>query len=569
MKLRPYQQAAVDATFNHLNRGIGNPLSVLPTGTGKSLYIAGVCTRALLHRPKLRILVLAHVKELVQQNSDELKLVAPLLDIGVYSAGLNSRDTQSSITFASIQSIAKKWYLLAPIDLVIIDEAHMLPHGSIGQYNDLIARLRGANPKMKVVGTTATPYRLSSGRLDEGEDRIFERIVYSYSIRDAVKEGYLTRLISKRTALQLKVDGVKVRGGEYVAGELEAAVDTDDLVEKACNELIEWGEGRKSWIVFCSGIKHSEHVAEKLREKGVNAIAITSNTTSSDREFFIEEFKAQRIQALVGANIFTTGFNAKLIDLIAMMRPTLSTALYVQMLGRGTRSNYAGGFDLEDQAQRLAALAAGPKPDCLVLDFAGNIRRHGPVDAVEPPRRGAKRASADKEERALTKECPGCQSEIALACRECPDCGHEFAGRDPSHDARADATVAVMTEEVEDEWLEVTDVIYGRQVSKSGNEMLVCSYYMGMGRARHYCLASAQGPAGYRARSWLAAQGIVMHDGDPLPSPDECRAKMKRPTHVQVTTSGKYTNVKMWFYAGEGVACDDQGNLFAASVDGE
>src|SRR4029079_13729692 len=170
--------------------------------------------------------------------------------------------------------------------------------------------------------------------------------------------------------LTLDVGDVGSRGGEFIAGQLQAAVDRDPITQPALDEVMLHGQGRRSWLLFCSGVEPASHVAEALRERGVGCATIFGDTPAYERDRIIAAFKRGEIRALASMGVLTTGFNAPGVDLIAMLRPTKSTGLYVQMAGRGTR------------------LAPG-KADCLVLDFAGNVARHGPIDAVKPKRPGS------------------------------------------------------------------------------------------------------------------------------------------------------------------------------------
>ena len=198
--------------------------------------------------------------------------------------------------------------------------------------------------------------------LHQGDERLFTDIAYEVSIRDLIDQGYLCPLISKATEVELDVGGVGSRGGEFIAGQLQAAVDRGSITKAAIDEVMAYGEGRRSWLVFCSGVAHATHVAEEIRERGVSCATIFGDTPTAERDRIIDAFKRGEIRALASMGVLTTGFNAPAVDLIAMLRPTKSAGLYVQMAGRGTQ------------------LAPG-KDNCLVLDFAGNVARHGPVDA--------------------------------------------------------------------------------------------------------------------------------------------------------------------------------------------
>ena len=300
-------------------------------------------------------------------------------------------------------------------DLVLIDEAHLIPAASNTMYRRFLDTLARINPQLKVIGFTATPYRTGSGMLHEGKGALFTDIAYEVSVRQLIDDGFLCPLVSKAAETRLDVSGVGSRGGEFIPGQLQAAVDLPEITQAAIDEVVRLGSDRRSWLAFCAGVEHATHVAEAIRARGFTAATIFGDTPKPERDRIIAAFKRGEIRALASMGVLTTGFNAPGVDLIAMLRPTKSTGLYVQMAGRGTR------------------LAPG-KADCLVLDFAGNVARHGPIDAVKPKKPGAGEGDAP------VKVCPDCQSMLATAVRVCPDCGHAFpppkvAGRGGGLDA--------------------------------------------------------------------------------------------------------------------------------------
>ena len=186
--------------------------------------------------------------------------------------------------------------------------------------------------------------------LHEGDNALFTDIAYEVTVRDLIDQGYLSPLISKEPKTRLDVSGVATRGGEFVAQDLAAAVDQEAITRAAVAEVIEYGKDRKSWLVFCAGVEHARHVAEEFRRRGISCDTIFGNTPKQERNRIVAAFKRGEIRALVSMGVLTTGFNAPAVDLIALLRPTKSVGLYVQMVGRGTR------------------LAAG-KENCLVLRF--------------------------------------------------------------------------------------------------------------------------------------------------------------------------------------------------------
>ena len=399
MKLRDYQQRAIDQLYKWFRDGNeGNPCLVLPTGAGKSHVIAALCKDALQSWPETRILMLTHVRELIQQNAAKLREHWRNAPMGIYSAGIGKREAGEPITFASIQSVRTKAAMLGHVDMILIDECHLVSHKDEGGYRKLISDLCAINPALRVIGLTATPYRLGHGLITD-KPAIFDALIEPVTINELIERGYLSMLRSKVTALTLATDGVHKRGGEYIESELQAAVNTDNNNTAVVSEITERGHGRNSWLIFCAGVEHAQRVCDMLKERGTVAECVTGKTPKAERERIIDAFKRGDIRALTNANVLTTGFDHPGIDLIAMLRPTMSAGLYVQMAGRGLR-------------------IAPEKQDCLVLDFAGNVATHGPIVAVEPPTRGEAKGEGD----APVKVCETCGELVHPSVRICPAC---------------------------------------------------------------------------------------------------------------------------------------------------
>lgn len=338
LNLRTYQREAVDAPQKYWADGGGNPLVVMATGTGKSVVIGTLTYELLTTFPDMRMLMLVHSRELVAQNARALLNVWPQAPLGINSAGLGRRDKRSQVLFASIQSIHQEdAFSIGPRDLILVDEAHLIPKKGAGMYLSFIERMRRDVPDLRVAGFTATPFRLDSGRLDSGEGAIFNEIVYDYGIGQGIRDGYLSPLVSKATATELDVSDVRRAGGEFVAAALEAAVDKDWITRAAVAEMVAYGRERRSWLVFAAGVEHAFHLRDEIRSHGIACETVTGKTPHGERDRIIRDFKEGRLRCLTNASVLTTGFDAPMVDMVAMMRPTLSTGLYVQIVGRGTR----------------------------------------------------------------------------------------------------------------------------------------------------------------------------------------------------------------------------------------
>lgn len=396
--LRDYQQRTLDQLYAWFEAGNrGNPCLVLPTGSGKSHIVAALCKDALQNWPDTRVLMLTHVKELIEQNAEKMRQHWPGAPMGIYSASIGKKQLGEPITFAGIQSIRKQASRIGHIDLVIIDECHLVSHKAEGGYRTLIAELMQINPNMRVIGLTATPFRLGHGLITD-KPALFDDLIEPVSIEELVYKGYLATLRSKVTKAKLDTSGVHKRGGEFIEKELQAAVDNEHDNYGVVREVMELAGERKAWLFFCAGIKHAQHIKDALIDCGVTAECVTGDTPKAVREQIIADFKAGKIKALTNANVLTTGFDYPDIDLIAMLRPTMSASLYVQMAGRGLRPK-------------------SHTDHCLVLDFAGVVSTHGPITAVQPPKRTG---SGEKEGEAPVKVCENCDELVHLSAKVCP-----------------------------------------------------------------------------------------------------------------------------------------------------
>ncbi|MDK9720413.1 MAG: DEAD/DEAH box helicase [Rhodospirillales bacterium] len=516
LTLRPYQRAAIDGIYSYFTDKSGHPLIVIPTAGGKALVMACFIREVLEQWPDQRILIVTHVRELIAQNFAELMRLWSEAPAGIYSAGLNKRDIRARILFAGIQSIHRKAYDVQQCDLVLIDEAHLIPNASSTMYRRFLDQLAQINPHLKIIGFTATPYRLDSGLLHKGEEALFSDIAYEVSVRELIEQGWLCPLVSKASATRLDISGVGTRGGEFIPGQLQAAVDKDPITRAAVDEIVAYGQDRRSWLAFCSGVEHARHVAEAIREKGFTCATIFGDTPAHERDRIVTAFKRGEIRALASMGVLTTGFNAPSVDLIAMLRPTKSPGLYVQMAGRGTR------------------LADG-KQNCLVLDFAGNVARHGPIDAIVPKEPG----KGDGE--APVKVCPSCSSILPAGQRECPDCGHVFPP--PEIKIEASATTLEILSMNRPQWTQVSEIAYARHEKPGKPPSLRVDYLCGMVRHREWICFEHTGYPRQKAVSWWQKRA----PGMAVPATvEEALAQtegLRIPAVIAVKPVGKFTEV--------------------------
>ena len=454
MQLRDYQQHAVDAVLNHFRQSDQAAVIVLPTGAGKSLVIAELARLA-----RFPILVLAHVKELVEQNQAKFKALG--LESGVFAAGLGRKESQHPVTFASIQSLARNLEQFSGYySLILIDECHRISSEDESQYQQVVAHVKQQNPKLKVLGLTATPYRLDQGWIYQqhyhgfvrtSDSVPFKKCIYELPLRSLIKRGYLTRpLLVDAPAARYQFDELPQ---SYTDADLDQFLGRYPRVTQAiCQQLIQLSEQRQGVMIFATTVKHAHEVAGYLPPE--QTAVITGETANAERDNLIARFKQKQLKFLVNVSVLTTGFDAPHVDVIAILRRTQSVSLYQQIVGRGLRLasekkdclviDYAGnGFDLYQpevgavKPNPNAELVSVPCPLCSFSNtFWGMTDADG--DLIEHYGRrcqGLVESSAGAPQqcdyRFKFKQCGYCQAENDIAARVCHDCGRQLI--DPDH----------------------------------------------------------------------------------------------------------------------------------------
>lgn len=455
LSLRPYQQEAVASVYKYLSEHDDNPCVVTPTASGKSVMIAQIATDA-VKCWNGRVLVLAHVKELLEQNAGKIRALCDGIEVGIYSAGLRRYDKDSPVIVAGIQSVYNKAFVLGKFDIIIIDECHLIPPDGEGMYRQFLLAMQGINPLVRVIGFTATPYRMKGGLICKPEN-ILNKICYEVGIKEMIAQGYLSPLVSRAGKIVADFSDLHIRGGEFIADEVEKAMDVDRLVVSACAEVVELTKDRKSVLIFATSIRHCHHIAERIMSmSGMECAVVTGDTPSDERAEIISRFKGEVVRDMFGevtkpalkylcnVNVLTTGFDAPNVDCVVLLRPTNSAGLLVQMVGRGFRLSPETG-----------------KKNCLVLDYGDNILRHGPIDCI----RVRDRSSGNGE--APAKKCPECFALIHAAYSKCPECGYVFP---PSQNTKLTASASgegILSGEVTFEDFDVQNVSY--EVHKKKN----------------------------------------------------------------------------------------------------
>lgn len=584
---RDYQWFAVESLYSYFTENDGNPVIAMPTGTGKSVVIAAFIRGLFEKWPTQRVMMLTHVKELIEQNAKKLTSMWPYAPLGIYSAGLKSKEAGYPVTFAGIQSCAKAAMVFGHIDLIIIDECHLVSQNQNTSYQQFIADLKLVNPSLKVVGLSATPYRLGLGMITDGG--IFTDICCDMTTMESfnwfVDEGYLSTLVPMPTVTEIDITGVAKQGGEYVNKQLQAAVNKDEITEAALRETMEAAKDRSRILVFATGVDHVKAITDMLELMGETAVCVHSKlSTKKDpitgltpREQALHDHATGKARWLINADILTTGYDDPLIDCIVMLRPTSSPGLWVQMLGRGTRPAYAQGFDLTTTQGRLDAIFAGPKHNCLVLDFAANTLRLGPVnDPVIPAKKGKgdgvapvkycerqKIQQAEPNADRITKQqydefystyevelgkwvVRGCGVFNHTAARNCCNCGAEFIFA-PKITTVASSNELVRRKRKEDEppvveAFSVDKIVYDVHSKAGGSASMKVTYHCGLRRFTEWVPAWHESGVKHKGKSWWNERTLL-----PLPTtPDEAVAlsdALRVPTHIRVWVNKKYPEV--------------------------
>lgn len=460
INLRYYQQEAVNSVYFHLqNKPETNPCVVLPTGAGKSIVIAKIVSDAAMIWNG-RVLILAHVKELLEQNASKIAALCPDLKIGMYSAGLNRRDTDNQVVVAGIQSVYNKADELGVFDLILIDEAHLIPPDGDGMYQSLLKTAIRLNQNVRVIGFTATPYRLKGGLICKPEN-ILNEICYEIGVRELILRGYLSKLRSKNGKTRADFSDLHIRAGEFIADEIAEKMDNDRLVSAACTEIVQLTQDRKKVLIFAASVLHAEHIKHYIEtQTGEDCGIVIGNTSKTDRAEILDRFKGipvpsdlfgetkKELKYLVNVGVLTTGFDCPSVDVVVLLRPTASAGLYYQMVGRGFR-------------------LSPEKQDCMILDYGENIMRHGPVDCI----RVEETPGGKKKLPPPMRECPECQAVFPAGRTKCPDCGFEIPREEHKyhHGYRA-ASDGILSDQHSDTEFDVKNVYYRKHFKRDSDK---------------------------------------------------------------------------------------------------
>ena len=516
---RWYQEKAVTKIFDYFYAGNGGqPLIVVPTGGGKSHIMAMFVSRIINSWADQKVLIISHVDKILEQDFLTLCKHIPKEKLGMYSASVGIKQRRQ-VTVAGIQSITKKPELFRMFNIILVDECHAIPHSREGQYRNFLKYFT-----CPVVGFTATHFRMGSGYLHEGENRLFTDIAYEVPVLTLIEQGFLCRLVTKETANEINTDNVPLQSGDFKKNILKEESTKNKLTQEICLELASYKQKYKKWLVFGIDIEHIEEIEDNLNVLGVSCGCVHSKKSKEENNRVLYAHHTGYLQALISVEKLTTGYDEPAIDLIALIRATQSPVLHVQMTGRGFRTHPS-------------------KKHCLILDFAKNFDRLGPINDIKIRRRRKGKGAA------IMKTCPECKTKLPASTRFCTECNHEFIFKVNLSTETSTVAPIKEKEKITEKWFTVIRVDYKLHISKvSGNETLRVIYITSQRVFSEYVLFSGQGKNQFYCRWWWNKRVKGTLDPGKIPRTSSEAYRMcnvlKIPTRVLVQEGAKFPTVK-------------------------
>lgn len=376
--LRPYQAKALGQVLACKDQGLNRVLVVMPTGTGKTTLFSALIGQ-LCKRKSDEGLVLAHRRELLEQAAARISLQNPKLRVGIEAKNQKERP---QIMVGSVQALGRKESLrldgFRPKSL-IIDEAH---HAAADTYQNVMRSVGAYDGSCFTVGVTATPHRMDNRPLHGEEEAIFEQVAFTYTLKEAISDGWLADLKGYRVATGVDLSKVRIVHGDYSAKALQDAVNTESRNRTAFEHWTQVAQERKT-IIFCTGVEHAQSVAEMFKNEGFAAEYVHGGMKPDERAGIMRRFANGKTQILSNVEIATEGFDVPDVGCVLLLRPTKSWALFCQMIGRGLRVLPNTIEGIPDSTARRDKIRGSGKPDCLVIDVIDNGKR------VVMPKEGA------------------------------------------------------------------------------------------------------------------------------------------------------------------------------------
>lgn len=536
--VRPYQAEALDVISRDLEAETAVLLQ-MATGAGKTVAVCRLINHYYLTTSR-KFLILAHKQELVGQFKKTFleKTEVPETDIGVVCAGLRESVLTRRVTIGTVQTFVGKIDKYIGCSLLVIDEAHRISIGNDSQYDQVINGLRLKHPNMRILGITATPFRLGHGYI-YGDDAIgpnlFPRLNHHVKYSTLRDQGYLMPLEGKVAINgQMEADMEDVRtSGDYVLDALEDVMVREIHLETAVQAIAEHCKDFKRICVFCCTINHAETLAGLL---GDECTVVHSQLTDWERHANMQAWKTGKKRIITSVNILVEGFDYPPLDCLVMARPTLSSGLYLQAIGRVLRKSEG-------------------KDRAFMLDLTTNTKRFGTdLDRVKVT---IPKQVQDKirKEREFEKQCPNCEIWVHIARRECPDCGFVWPEPEiPIADSVPELSDVVFSDNSPVEH-DVFDWLFFRHEKKDKPVSMRVEYHrqgqFGTRIASEWICFEHEGYARKRAEDWwneVKPSSI----GDYMPETVEDAMSLThvliRPDRIVTVPDGKFTRITKRIY---------------------
>ena len=527
LELRWYQEEAVDAIWDFIWSDKRASYIVAPCSAGKSLIQASAIQKVLSEYPESKILCVAHNQDLVGQNSSEFGGLCPDIDYGIYCAGL-SRKELHDITFGTVQSLARV-KTLPEWEIVFVDEFHLCSKNT-KNYMKLLKSIWAANPNAKLVGLSATPFRTDSG--DIRSEGIFTNKIYEIDIETLLDEGYLAPIVSRTTTdARIDMSQIATVRGEYENSSMAAAFMSEDKY-KAYMSLIAsiyLSGQRNKFLIFGVNLAHCQAMVSTLESLGIPIFYCDGTTAKKERKRIVEDFRECKRGVLINCGLYTTGFNVKDIDCLAMVFATQSAIKYCQVIGR------------------LQRIAEG-KIDGLLLDFGKNIERFGPINLlqVEP-----KFSNKNKTTASVVRACMKCGYYTHIKFKNCGECGEPFPIQEREVNkslTKKASDLSVVSKLNVPKMYDIRGIAYLFVVGRQKKPMVKIKYLTPLNVLEGYLCFDHTGYALEKARAtWISMRGL-----QPLPkSTKEAwarRNELQQPVRVIAEKKGMYTEVTTHYY---------------------
>ncbi len=418
-KMRHYQRDILDTIYSDLHAE-HNVLMTAATGAGKTAMAVKLVERLYNEKPRSNYLVVMHKKLLVTQFLEAFSKFTDInpADIGVCCAGLHSRNLSKRITISTIQTIHRNRDAIKKQTMILVDECHRAEFtNKKTRYAQLLEAIRGKAPQSRLLGITATPYRLGAGycygtRCRPDIKNLFPRVNAAATYEMLKKDGYLVPLVGKiasHSNISEDLAGLRING-DYNISQAGDVMSREYHIDTAVEAIRDNCPGRDCIVVFCVTIDHCEKVFSALKNSGESVTIIHSQLTPLEQHGNMESWREGKARIMVSCEILIDGFDHPPLDCLVMLRPTLSAALYIQSIGRVLRPSEG-------------------KSDALLLDLTDNVSRFG--TDLDNVRVTIPKAAEEivKKEKELIKICPACQAEVSIYRRDC-DCGYEWTAEE-------------------------------------------------------------------------------------------------------------------------------------------